>query len=191
MKMHTRITEGGGGLSGGQRQRIAIARAILRDAPLLLLDDALSAVDTYTEEKILAQLRERCRVVDAAPRLLGATFTHGGVTLRLTEVEAYDGPDDPGSHDLRSGLNATEEITTARKDKVLAIPIQAVVVREVDGDDVVDADFVRAAAHFVMKSVPTTKIENIAMATQLVACFASWPRTAKSKATRQPWKISA
>jgi DNA-3-methyladenine glycosylase len=37
-------------------------------------------------------------VLDAAPRLLGATFTHGGVTVRLTEVEAYDGAHDPGSH---------------------------------------------------------------------------------------------
>ncbi|MCW2711769.1 MAG: DNA-3-methyladenine glycosylase [Marmoricola sp.] len=37
-------------------------------------------------------------VLDAAPRLLGARFTHGGVTVRLTEVEAYDGSHDPGSH---------------------------------------------------------------------------------------------
>jgi DNA-3-methyladenine glycosylase len=37
-------------------------------------------------------------VLEAAPRLLGARFTHGGVTVRLTEVEAYDGPHDPGSH---------------------------------------------------------------------------------------------
>jgi DNA-3-methyladenine glycosylase len=37
-------------------------------------------------------------VLEAAPLLLGASFTHGGVTLRLTEVEAYDGPNDPGSH---------------------------------------------------------------------------------------------
>ena len=37
-------------------------------------------------------------VLEVAPLLLGATFTHGGVTVRLTEVEAYDGPDDPGSH---------------------------------------------------------------------------------------------
>ena len=40
-------------LSGGQRQRVAIARALLADAPLLLLDDALSAVDTGTEARIL------------------------------------------------------------------------------------------------------------------------------------------
>ncbi len=37
-------------------------------------------------------------VLDAAPRLLGARFSHGGVTVRLTEVEAYAGADDPGSH---------------------------------------------------------------------------------------------
>jgi len=37
-------------------------------------------------------------VLEAGPRLLGATFTHGGVRVRLTEVEAYDGAQDPGSH---------------------------------------------------------------------------------------------
>lgn len=36
-----------------------------------------------------------------APQLLGATLTHGGVTVRLTEVEAYDGPNDPASHAYR------------------------------------------------------------------------------------------
>lgn len=41
------------GLSGGQKQRAAIARAVILDAPILMLDDALSAVDTYTEEEIL------------------------------------------------------------------------------------------------------------------------------------------
>jgi len=39
--------------------------------------------------------------LDVAPRLLGATITHAGVTIRLTEVEAYAGPDDPGSHAYR------------------------------------------------------------------------------------------
>ena len=50
----TPVGERGVTLSGGQRQRVAIARALLADAPLLLLDDALSAVDTDTEARILA-----------------------------------------------------------------------------------------------------------------------------------------
>jgi ATP-binding cassette subfamily B protein/ATP-binding cassette subfamily C protein/ATP-binding cassette subfamily B multidrug efflux pump len=54
----TVVGEKGVSLSGGQRQRVAIARALLAASPLLLLDDALSAVDTGTEARILQQLRE-------------------------------------------------------------------------------------------------------------------------------------
>ena len=54
---NTPVGEKGIALSGGQRQRVAIARALLLDAPLLLLDDALSAVDTQTETDILRHLR--------------------------------------------------------------------------------------------------------------------------------------
>jgi len=54
----TPVGERGVTLSGGQRQRVAIARALLADAPLLLLDDALSAVDTQTEARILSHLRQ-------------------------------------------------------------------------------------------------------------------------------------
>ncbi|MBV8657488.1 MAG: ATP-binding cassette domain-containing protein [Burkholderiales bacterium] len=57
----TPVGERGVTLSGGQRQRVAIARALLADAPLLLLDDALSAVDTQTETDILGHLRETRR----------------------------------------------------------------------------------------------------------------------------------
>jgi ATP-binding cassette subfamily B protein/ATP-binding cassette subfamily C protein/ATP-binding cassette subfamily B multidrug efflux pump len=53
----TPVGEKGVALSGGQRQRVAIARALLTDARLLLLDDALSAVDTQTETDILQHLR--------------------------------------------------------------------------------------------------------------------------------------
>jgi ATP-binding cassette subfamily B multidrug efflux pump len=54
----TIVGERGMTLSGGQKQRTAIARAILRNPPILILDDALASVDTFTEEQILAGLRE-------------------------------------------------------------------------------------------------------------------------------------
>jgi ATP-binding cassette subfamily B protein len=57
----TMLGERGVNLSGGQRQRLSIARALLRDTPLLILDDALSAVDSRTEGEILSALRRRAR----------------------------------------------------------------------------------------------------------------------------------
>jgi ATP-binding cassette, subfamily B, multidrug efflux pump len=55
----TLVGERGMTLSGGQKQRTAIARAILRDPRILILDDALASVDTYTEEQILSSLRDK------------------------------------------------------------------------------------------------------------------------------------
>jgi ATP-binding cassette subfamily B protein len=57
----TMVGERGITLSGGQKQRTAIARAVILDPRILILDDALSAVDTYTEEEILSRLRSVMR----------------------------------------------------------------------------------------------------------------------------------
>ena len=55
--LETLLGERGVNLSGGQKQRATIARALVRDAPVLILDDSLSAVDTITEERILRGLK--------------------------------------------------------------------------------------------------------------------------------------
>jgi len=60
-RFQTIVGERGLTLSGGQKQRTAIARAIIRNPRILILDDALSSVDTYTEERILNHLREIMR----------------------------------------------------------------------------------------------------------------------------------
>ncbi|MGI0116273.1 ABC transporter transmembrane domain-containing protein [Zooshikella sp. RANM57] len=69
---NTQVGERGVTLSGGQRQRLAIARALLLDAPLLILDDALSAVDVKTEQAILSSLkhvRQNCTTIIAGHRI--------------------------------------------------------------------------------------------------------------------------
>ena len=60
-KFETMVGERGITLSGGQKQRTAISRAVVRDPKILILDDALSSVDTYTEEQILHELKQVMR----------------------------------------------------------------------------------------------------------------------------------
>jgi ATP-binding cassette subfamily B protein len=55
------VGEGGHRLSGGQRQRVAIARAVLKDAPLLVLDEATSAVDNETEAALQRSIQRISR----------------------------------------------------------------------------------------------------------------------------------
>jgi ATP-binding cassette subfamily B protein len=92
----TRVGERGLTLSGGQRQRIAIARALLADPRILILDDATSSVDASTEQQIKAALREvmagRTTFV-IAHRLSTIALADEIVVLEAGELVAH------GSHD--------------------------------------------------------------------------------------------
>ncbi|HUK87312.1 MAG TPA: ABC transporter ATP-binding protein, partial [Terriglobales bacterium] len=95
-KYATMVGERGITLSGGQKQRTAIARALIRDPRILVLDDALSSVDTHTEDQILEHLREimagrttifishRVSTVRNADQI---AVLHGG---RIVEVGTHD-----------------------------------------------------------------------------------------------------
>jgi len=92
LKYETILGERGITLSGGQKQRTAIARAVIRQPKVLILDDSLSAVDTYTEEKILSHLREvmrHCTTLIVAHRIstvkdadLICVLDHGNIIER-------------------------------------------------------------------------------------------------------------
>ena len=78
-------------LSGGQKQRSSIARALMKDSPILILDDSLSAVDTDTEERILKNLKENRRgktTLLIAHRI--STIQNADVILVLEDGEAKE-----------------------------------------------------------------------------------------------------
>ncbi len=94
------LAEGGGGLSGGQRQRVSIARAILKDAPILILDEATSALDMRSEAIIQKSLDEmssnrttfiiahRFSTIRMASRIL--VFNEGRIVADGSHAELYE-----------------------------------------------------------------------------------------------------
>ena len=82
-------------LSGGQKQRISIARAYVRNAPILILDDSVSAVDTKTEETILRNItneRKGKTTLVVASRISTVNHLDKIIVLNDGEVEAFDSP---------------------------------------------------------------------------------------------------
>ncbi len=100
------VGERGATLSGGQRQRVALARALLKAPPILILDDALSAVDTDTEAQILAALKKRRRnqtTIIIAHRL--STVLHANKILVLSSGKVIQS----GNHATLSGTPGVYE----------------------------------------------------------------------------------
>jgi ABC-type multidrug transport system fused ATPase/permease subunit len=153
---HTLIGERGLRLSGGQRQRIAIARAVLRDAPILILDEALSSVDAENESIIQSALDEVARtrttivlahrlssVIDAdriivvADGRIADSGTHAELIARegpyrqlmAEQVELRDG--DPVL-DFRSDATAAERETDAT-------PVSAAALEPTEGEKIAAA----------------------------------------------------
>ena len=82
-------------LSGGQKQRISIARAYVKNAPILILDDSVSAVDTKTEETILHNItneRKGKTTLVVASRISTVSQLDKIIVLNDGEVEAFDTP---------------------------------------------------------------------------------------------------
>ena len=95
----TEVGEKGITLSGGQRQRVAIARALLADNDLLLLDDALSAVDTGTETRILRHLEELRQARNGRSAVIASHRLSAVVNADLIVVLRDGRISETGSHD--------------------------------------------------------------------------------------------
>jgi len=80
-------------LSGGQKQRISIARAYIKDAPIMIMDDSVSAVDIKTEETILSNIKEKRKdktTIVIASRVSTVSSLDKILVLNNGEVEAFD-----------------------------------------------------------------------------------------------------
>ncbi len=153
----TAVGEKGIKLSGGQRQRVAIARAILRDAPILVLDEALSAVDAENEATIQAALDrlmqgrttlilahrlssvvgcdrilvlDEGRVVEQGPHR--ELLTKGGVYASLMAEQVRDAERSADDADLAAAPAAeeAESAAAARRYDVLGGPTEGIVAAE-------------------------------------------------------------
>lgn len=95
LKYDTVLGERGVTLSGGQKQRISIARAILKNAPILIFDDSVSAVDVKTEQAILANInkyRENKTTIVIASRISTVESFDKVIVLNEGSLEAFDSP---------------------------------------------------------------------------------------------------
>jgi ABC-type multidrug transport system fused ATPase/permease subunit len=136
--LDTRVGERGASLSGGQRQRIALARAVIREPQLLVLDDATSAVDPSVEQAILARLREASSgttVVVVAYRMATILLADEVVYVEAGRVV------DHGRHtELMGRCAGYERLVTAYAREAAERQAVAAGGEDLDEYDLVDAD---------------------------------------------------
>ena len=95
-KEKTSVHERGVVLSGGQKQRVSIARAFIKDAPILILDDSLNAVDTKTELEVLntiKDIRKNKTTIFVSSRVSTIKNLDRIIVLNNGKLEAFDKPD--------------------------------------------------------------------------------------------------
>ncbi|MGW6037000.1 ABC transporter ATP-binding protein [Gordonia terrae] len=105
---HTVVGEGGSALSGGERQRVSIARALLKDAPIVLFDEATSALDPENESHVAESIR---RLADQSTVLVIAHKLSTVIAAdQIVVLDDQGGVDDIGTHDelLTRGGRYTE-----------------------------------------------------------------------------------
>jgi len=121
---NTEIGERGIRLSGGQKQRLAIARALLKDAPILILDEATSSLDSRAEQQVqeaLDRLMEGRTTLIIAHRLSTIAHVDTIITLRGGKVDEIGSPSDlAGTDGIYAQLLELQMGTTERAKKRLA-----------------------------------------------------------------------
>lgn len=107
------IGERGVTLSGGQRQRTAIARALFKEAPILIFDDSLSAVDSKTEQKILEKIKQikgKQSLIIVSHRVSALKLTDKIIVIQNGKIE------ETGTHEqLKSNRNFYAKLTQMQK----------------------------------------------------------------------------
>ncbi len=103
MALTRRLEERGRGLSAGEQRRVALARAVLRGAPLVLLDEPTAGLDEITEAEVLQTVREMAQtaaVIMASHRPAAIAVADRVVTIRASTADSTSGAAPKGQRSL-------------------------------------------------------------------------------------------